>query len=90
MPSYKTLLKKYYPHQDTLKLNMLSMKIKEHKETYGEFPSSLEELSLATELITDTINRKNFTYSITDNSIVLESAKSIINSEGKVKVEFPK
>jgi hypothetical protein len=90
LPSYSGILKKYYQRQDTLKLNMLSMKIKEHKETYGEFPQSLEELSLAPELITDTINRESFTYSISDNSIVLESTKSIINSEGKIKVEFTK
>jgi hypothetical protein len=72
MPSYTNLIKKYQGYQTSLKMNLLSLKLKEFRENQGNYPDSLDQLSVDKDLFLDTLSETNFTYTKKDDQITLE------------------
>ena len=73
LPGLEPAFKKYYSYQTSLKLNIISMKLKQYQNEHGQYPDSLEKLSLETEITTETLDGGSFLYSDENGTVKLSS-----------------
>ena len=82
LPSWETIVNKYHAYQTSLKINMVSMKLKEYQEQNGYYPETLEDLGLRQELVSDVLSGSSFNYKKDGESVSL-SPKTDFGKRGK-------
>lgn len=75
-------------YQASLKMNLISQKLKDYHERKEQYPASLDYLGMTREVITDTLSDRPFNYELKDGKVRLSSTTDFGKSSKSFQLSF--